>query len=112
MNQRRQHARSPLSRPCKVFHKATGRYWSAVTWDLSCGGTLLAVDAPRELKPGDEIDLFVAWSSRTLLSVRDCVAGEVRRVLMRTDGKQMVGVAFSGELTQGLGAITTSRAAA
>lgn len=111
MNEQRQHARSNVSRPCKVFHRATGRYWPAVMWDLSMGGSLLAVDAPRELKPGEEIDLHIAWSARTLLSIRDGLPGQVRRVLLRSDGKQMIGIAFSHALTNTLAPSVTKRAA-
>ncbi len=96
---RRRSPRAVLSRPCKIHHVPTGRYWPGVTWDISSGGVLLGVDAPRDLKPGDAIELYISWSSRPLLKSEDCIIAEVKRVLPRTDGRQFVGLEFAEQLT-------------
>lgn len=84
-----------VSKACKVFHRPTGRYWPAVTWDVSSGGVLLGIDAPRPLERGDTVEVFVSWGDKALLSKEDRMIAEVKRVLPRTDGKQLVGVEFA-----------------
>jgi hypothetical protein len=69
-----------------------------VTWDCSGSGVLLSVDASRELKPGDQLVVYIAWSSRALLKKNEGVMAEVKRSLPRHDGRQMVGVQFAEEL--------------
>jgi len=82
----------PFSKPAKVFHPASGKYWPGVTWDQSDQGMLLGVDAPRDLTPGEEIEVFIAWGERGLLSRTESMKAQIRRVLKRTDGKQMIGI--------------------
>lgn len=98
MIDRRKYTRHSLSRPCKVYHEATGRYWPAVTWDCSSGGVLVALEATRELSPGDRVVVYIAWSSCGLLSKKDGLVAEVKRCLPRTDGRQMLGVQFAEEI--------------
>jgi hypothetical protein len=101
---RRQNPRMNLSRPGKVRHVPTGRFWPAVTWDMSLSGMLLGVDAPRDIQPGDTLEIYVAWSCRPLLRSDDKIMAEVKRVLPRTDGRQLVGVEFVTPLAQPIAA--------
>jgi len=97
---RRQNPRLPLSRPGKILHVPSGRYWPAVTWDMSLSGMLLGIDAPREIKPGDTLEIYVAWSCRPLMRSEDKIIAEVKRVMPRTDGRQLVGVQFAAPIAQ------------
>ncbi len=96
--ERRKQARHALNRPCKVHHPDSGRYWPAVTCDCSGTGLLMSVDASRDLLPGDRVVVYIAWSSRALLSKNEGVHAEVKRCLPRQDGRQLVGVQFAEEL--------------
>lgn len=95
---RRRTPRTPLTRACKVLHAPTGRYWPAVSWDLSSTGMLLGIDSPRELTPGDSLEVYIAWSNKPLLRSEEKIIAEVKRVLPRTDGRQLVGVEFKAAL--------------
>ena len=89
-----------MDRPCKVLHAPTGRYAAGHTSDLSRGGVLLELHWARVLRPGDDIEVFIAWSDRTILQAQDGIRGCVRRVLTATDGRQMVGVEFAEDLAE------------
>lgn len=97
--EQRRFRRVTIARKCKVFHAPSGRYWPGETSDVSAGGCLLRVDALRGLKPGQEVEVYVAWTGRCLLSASDAVPGTIRRV-MRNDGGQWVGVEFKEPLAQ------------
>lgn len=96
--ERRASRREPFSKPAKVFHPSSGKYWPGVTWDQSKQGMLIGVDAPRDLTPGEEIEVFIAWSERGLLSRNESMKAQIRRVLKRTDGKQMIGIELAEEI--------------
>lgn len=90
---RRKHTRVSVSRPCKLYHRATGRYLPARTCDVSASGALVRVTAPRPLVPGDEIEVYIAWSSRSLLTTSEQVRGRVTRTMFEGND-QIVGVEF------------------
>lgn len=98
--ERRTSRRVPLSKAAKVFHPASGKYWPGVTWDQSDQGMLLGVDAPRDLTPGEEIEVFIAWGERGLLSRSESMKAQIRRVLKRTDGKQMIGIELAEAMSR------------
>lgn len=90
---RRVNPRITVTKPCKVLHVATRKYLPAKTCDVSAGGALLKVTTPRPLVPGEEIEVFIAWDNKSLLTTGE----QVRAHVMRTyfDGvEQMVGVRF------------------
>lgn len=97
---RRRHARMALVRPAKVYQSSTARYWPAITQDVSPGGALLRVDAPRALTPGESLEVVVAWANRVLLSSKDLVPATVLRVLRDSQGRQWVAVAFAQDVPQ------------
>jgi hypothetical protein len=84
----------------KVFHHPTRRYLPARTLDLSLGGSMLTVDTPRELKPGENIDLYVAWHDEPILGSESMVAAKVVRTHSSDGYHQTVGVQFDAPLDQ------------
>lgn len=94
IDERRQHYRVPIAKPCKVFHPATRRYLPGRTTDVSAGGALLRVNAPRPLVPGDEIEMYIAWNNRSLLTTSEQMRGRVTRTLF--DGnEQIIAIEFA-----------------
>lgn len=92
--ERRVNPRVIVTKACKVLHVATRKYLPAKTCDVSSGGALLRITTPRPLVPGEEIQVFIAWDNRNLLSTGE----QVRAHVMRTyfDGvEQVVGVRFA-----------------
>jgi hypothetical protein len=87
--------RFPAARPCRLYHHATGRYLSAWTCDVSAGGTLLRVRATRRLRPGEQIDVLIAWHDHQLLHAADQVRGTVTRTLDAPDRSQLVAIRFA-----------------
>ncbi len=94
----RRHERHSVCRPCKVFHEPTGRYIAGFTADVSAGGALLDLTHQRPLRPGDRIEVFIAWADRVLLTSQDAIVAEVKRTMVRGNGRQLVGVQFAQEL--------------
>lgn len=93
-SERRVNPRIVVTKPCKVMHVATRKYLPAQTCDISSGGALLRITTPRPLAPGDEIQVFIAWDHRNLLTTGE----QVRAHVMRTyfDGvEQIIGVRFA-----------------
>jgi hypothetical protein len=101
---RRTHPRQALARPCKVFHAPTGRYAVGQLADVSRSGALVDIRWTRTLHPGDEIEIYIAWSDRAVLTARDGVRGSVRRAMSLEDGRQMVGVEFADVMAERLAA--------
>ena len=64
---RREHPRTSVQRPCKMFDPRTRRYLPGMTRDVSAGG--VAIDVPRvvDLKPGDVLHVGVAMKRRDQL---------------------------------------------
>jgi hypothetical protein len=77
---RRQYPRHPVAKPCKLFHRASLRYWPGRTTNLSDGGALLTVDAPRIPGVGDEIELVVGGGRAAVLPSDALVRSRVVRV--------------------------------
>jgi hypothetical protein len=94
----RRHARVMLTRACKVYHHATRRYLPARTLDVSISGSLLTVDTPRTMKPGEELDLVVSWNDEPLLHAESMVAARVVRTHASDGYHQTVGVQFEAPL--------------
>ncbi|MCA9299359.1 MAG: PilZ domain-containing protein [Phycisphaerales bacterium] len=94
MDERRQHHRAGVERPCKIFHRDSQQYARADTCDLSPGGAFLRVNMPRRLQSGDEIDVFIAWSQCTVLPGDAIFHARVLRALPLTNGTQGVAVEF------------------
>jgi hypothetical protein len=102
LQDRRSSPRVSASRPCKVFHGASGAYLNGRTRDFSVGGALVEVDPSPHVRAGDEITLFIAWGPRGLLDDREGVPARVAHV-MRGQGPALVGIAFD-ETQRGAGA--------
>lgn len=95
MNQdRRQHERTEITRPAKVYHSGSARYLSGYIRDHSRGGALLEVHAPRGMEPGDELEVLIAWNDRTLLSAASQRRARVTRVLGTGSPRQIVAVEY------------------
>lgn len=95
---RRREARQAVTRPCKVRHAPTGRYLAAQTRDVSRLGTLLTIDCPREIRPGDQVDVLIAWDDRGLLHEEEARSGTVVRVMQGPGQRQYVGVSLAREM--------------
>ena len=96
---RREHVRVDMNRPCKVFLPATSRYCPGRTRNVSEGGALVELDAPRDLKPGDVLELGIAWTNRAILPADALVEAKVVRTVSAVilpDGttRRTVGVRF------------------
>jgi hypothetical protein len=83
-----------------VFNSTTGAYIAGSTRDLSRGGALLDLVGSRPACPGDDIEVFVAWGDRAVLTSADAVRASVRRVIASGEGRQTVGVEFAESLAQ------------
>ncbi|MCC6580600.1 MAG: PilZ domain-containing protein [Phycisphaeraceae bacterium] len=80
--ERRDSARMVLRRPVKVYCPTTGRYIPAVTFNLSSGGTLLQVQSPTSLKPGQRIRIGIGWTpDQAVLQSQQMIDGLVLRSL-------------------------------
>lgn len=90
--ERRRHERVPIRRACKVFHRGTWRYLSGATCDASAGGVLVEMDTPRDLTPGDPVDVAVATELGVVLRGEEFVAGKVVRVQESEGGRLRVAV--------------------
>ena len=97
---RRTHQRHALTRPCKVYHDATGRYAAGETADLSRAGALIRVQSPRPWNPGDEVKLFLAWSDRAVLTSRDAIIARVVRAAALDGDRRYVGLEFETVLPE------------
>ncbi len=94
---RRLHARTPIDRPCKVYHRASRQYLPARTCDLSSGGALIRIDSARPINPGDELDVFIAWGKKPVVNSAELVPAKVVRVAASLERHQAVAVQFAGE---------------
>lgn len=78
---RRGFPRFEVSRPCKAFHPATGRFIAGRTRNLSAAGAMIDLDSPRELGEGERIELAIAWSRRAVLPADALVEATVVRTI-------------------------------
>lgn len=97
---RREHTRVDMSRPCKVFLPATARSCAGRTRNVSAGGALVELDSPRDLKPGDTMELGIAWTNRAILPADALVEAKIVRhvsTLILPDGtaRRTIGVQFN-----------------
>jgi c-di-GMP-binding flagellar brake protein YcgR len=96
---RREHDRVPLSRPCKIYDERSGKYITGRTVNLSDGGALLELSRPLPLQAGQQLFLGVALTRRqTLLPANDMIVCEVVRSLRTTDNATALAVRFSGPI--------------
>ncbi len=77
--ERRQYARRPLAKPCKIRNAKTGQFLAATTHDVSSGGLSLTVQTPRSLAIGDEILIVVSWTDSPILMESKMVKARVVR---------------------------------
>lgn len=84
-----------MVRPCKLFHRPTGRYLVASTCDLSAGGAMLRVRGPRPLRPGDDVEVLIALHPRQLLEASNQRSARVVRVMVAPGGDQIAGVEYA-----------------
>lgn len=94
---RRASPRSAVVRPCKVFHVPTGRYLPGWTCDASSGGLLVRVQSPRALRPGDAVEVVIAWNRRVLLNASDATPARIARTLPGEKGEQFLGLAYASD---------------
>lgn len=95
LSDRRFNPRQPIARPCKLFHGPSRRYAAARTCNISAGGALLEVDMARQLMPGEEVEVVVAWKPVGVLNSGQMVRARVVRASTGDSGRQMVALEFS-----------------
>lgn len=95
LSERRADLRQPVARPCKLFHGPSRRYAAAKTCNLSSTGALLEVDMARQLMPGEEVELVIAWRPVGVLDSGQMVRARVIRAATGDSGRQMVALEFS-----------------
>lgn len=100
---RRRHPRQAVSRPCKVRYAGV-RYAPGVTHDLSGGGALVTIHTARRLRPGDELELGIAWAGSALIPERAMTRCAVVRALEAEDGRVTLALRFAPEVTEELAA--------
>jgi hypothetical protein len=83
-----------IRKPCKVFHRASGKYLAASTHDFSVGGAMIWLEPGRQVGVGDEIDVLVGWGSAAVVRQDASVAGAVLRALPMDGGRQAVAIKF------------------
>lgn len=93
-DERREHVRLDVARPCKVFRPGPNRFEAAQTTNVSVGGALIEVISSRPISAGEMIDVGVAWSSQAVLRSGSLVRGRVVRVSNAGPGRQGVAVRF------------------
>lgn len=97
---RRQHHRFNVDRAGKIFRRTTQSYVPARTRNLSIGGALVELEAPRSFQVGEVVDLGVAYRhdavvrehamlQAIVMRVEQPVAGDSRRA-----GKQLVALRY------------------
>ena len=92
---RREHSRTAIQRPCKMFDPRSRRYVPGLTRDVSAGG--LAIDVPRilDIKPGDTLHIGVATKRRdSLLSGGQMLKATVIRASATVDDHTDLAVRF------------------
>jgi hypothetical protein len=95
LSNRRSSPREPVTRPCKMLHIPSRRYAQARTCNVSAGGALIELDMPRQLMPGEEVDLVIAWRPAGVLDSGQMVRAKVIRSSTGDSGRQMVALEFS-----------------
>ncbi|MCP3902993.1 MAG: PilZ domain-containing protein [Planctomycetes bacterium] len=91
---RRVHARTPVTHPCKVYEPRSRRYVAGRTCDIAAGGVLVRLDRRMPLEPGDELLVGVAWRREALLRQERMITGRVVRALSLTTGGTTVALRF------------------
>jgi c-di-GMP-binding flagellar brake protein YcgR len=99
--ERREHERVDLDRPCKVFDQRSGKYIAGHTVNFSDGGALIELARPMSLNCGDQLFLGVALTRRqTLLPANDMLLCEVVRALATTDQSTAVALRFADPIEE------------
>lgn len=100
-NDRRSCRRVSVERPCKIRDRATGRYFSATTIDLSQHGIMVRLAQPSNLKPGDEVLIGVAMHDRQgIIQAKEMIEARVVRRLDSGEGETTLAVQFIAALEQ------------
>lgn len=66
-DERRQDVRIELCRPVKIWCRDTGRYLAGQTHNVSAGGALVELAHPGLLTSGQEVQVAIAWSNRSMV---------------------------------------------
>ncbi|QOJ01272.1 MAG: PilZ domain-containing protein [Phycisphaeraceae bacterium] len=94
-NERRREPRTPVRRPCKVFHRGTWRYLPGTTADASEHGLLIEAAGGEPPIVGDIVDVAVGWENQPILRTDEFIHGRVVRV-----GRGAGGSSYAVELTR------------
>jgi hypothetical protein len=93
-SERREHARTPIERPCKAFHRPSRTYMPGRTLNLSPTGAMVVIESPRPLHEGDELEIGIAWDRRVVIESRSMTRARVVRVSATLGKRQAVAVRF------------------
>lgn len=91
---RRGHKRFGLARPSKVFRRATQTFIPALTRNLSRTGALVELSAARPMRPGEIVDIAVAYRRDALVMKERLVQAIVVRVDAIDEARQAVALRY------------------
>lgn len=92
---RRAHPRLPLMRPARVVRDdAPGGLAFARTADVSLGGALIEIAAPRTFNPGESVRVAVLCDT-VVIDPRSMVDAEIVRVEQAGPGRQRIAVRYA-----------------
>ncbi len=78
---RREFARVRDAKPCKVQDLRTGKFIPAKTRDVSSGGVMIEAHWPTNIRPGDEVAVYLGSGRETILTDANRKPARVVRVL-------------------------------
>lgn len=107
---RRRHPRLDLELLAKA--QLNGKYYQARTINVSGGGVLVEIATTRHIKPGQSLQVGIAYGKSPILSADRLEPATVVRVDQRTKRSSIVALAYDAPTMESLPAWTASRAAA
>lgn len=91
---RRKHRRFRVSRPGKVFRRATQQFQSVESRDLSFSGALLSIVTLTPYKEGEIVDVGIAMTKSSVMPQKSLVQGVVVRASDIDHGRQEVAIRY------------------
>jgi len=95
--ERRRHERVDTEIVCKVRCPVTGRYFGALTSDVSPGGAMITVQTPQAIVQGQTIEVALRTDGRPIVLRSEMAPAKVVRCSAVVDRHQVVAVRFDSE---------------
>jgi hypothetical protein len=101
IQERREHERAVVARPCKLYDPRSGKYVSGMTCNISSCGAMIRADRPMELREGDRLFVGIALRrSDSVLRRHEMAESVVLRALKSSDGCTALAVRFVDPVEQ------------